>query len=191
MYAAQNDDVDNMSHLIHRGVSQYIAQGGDAHGGQSTDGAATGAVMRQLDSLATAVDDVATAVDDINDRLDAVEAEIGITRDVEAADVVRALPPAEPQSDDWTAMRQGMPDDDDPSSSVAWDGTVTAVADHLSDDMASVSEEQIGDMLDRLKDTPVVESTVVDGRMRYWSPEKSAAVDVRGEVPPQAGGDRR
>lgn len=190
-YAATNDDVDSMSHLIHRAVAQYTARGGDTHGGQSADGAAVDAVMRQLDSLATAVDDVATTVDDINERLDAVEEEIGITRDVEAADVVRALPPAEPQSDDWTAMRQGMPDEDDPSSPVAWDGTVTAVADHLSDATSSVSEEQIGDMLNRLKDTPAVKSAVVEGRMRYFSPEKSAAVEVRGEAPPEARGEGR
>jgi len=192
-YADENEDVDSMSHLIHRAVSEYTSRGGDVsvHGGGDDDSIASEAVIHRLDTLVSAVESLNDRFTEFDDRLSHIADGVNVTVDVEAADVIKALPPAEPYTSGWRAV-QGVldPDDDDPLSPVAWEGTVEALVEYFSDFPDEVSESRIQEVLAQAVDTDIVESAVVDGQTRYYSPEKSAVADVRGDLPREVRRDK-
>lgn len=183
-FASDHSETRYMSDLIHTAVAQYIdrhegdgPRHGDASNGGLDDETATALLdgLNAVDDVDDRLDEVVDVLQDIDDRLRDVERFTAPDDDVTATEVVESLPPARPQSDWWKGSFAAEGQD-----AVAWEGTAEDVADYLG-----VSERAVGEMLVHVEDTPAVETGVVDGTKRYWSPDKSQLPNPRGDEEPQ------
>ncbi len=172
-FADEHQETRYMSDLIHRAVREYIQRhegdgprhGATDHGGGLDDETAT-ALTTAVDGMDDRLDTVVEALQSIDTRLKQVEEHTTPDDDdVTATEVVEALPPFRPNTDEWQeaqSFTEQYPFD------AAWRGTPDAVADHLG-----VSEDRVAYTLSHVEDTPAVETGVVDGTKRYWSTQRS------------------
>lgn len=184
-FADEHQETRYMSDLIHRAVREYIQRhegdgprhGATDHGGGLDDETAT-ALTTAVDGMDDRLNTVVDALQSIDNRLEQVEKHTAPDDDdVTATEIVAALPPFRPHTDEWSEARsftEQYPVD------AAWSGTPDAVADTLG-----VSEDRVAYTLSHVEDTPAVETGVVDGTKRYWSTQRSQVSNlIQEEVNP-------
>jgi hypothetical protein len=186
-FADEHQETRYMSDLIHRAVREYIQRHeGDSdsgrhhatdHGGGLDDETAT-ALTTAVDGMDERLNTVVDALQSIDNRLERVEKHTTPDDDdVTATEIVAALPPFRPHTDEWQEARsftEQYPVD------AAWSGTPDDVADHLG-----VSEDRVAQTLSHVEDTPAVETGVVDGTTVYWSTQRSQVSNlIQEEVNP-------
>jgi len=172
-YAAENEDVEHMTHLIHRGVSEYIARHSDESQtdavGESGVSAGDGdAVLQQLDDVADTLGTLSDSLVSLDKRLSTVEGHVAPSTEIDAGDVVKALPPHRPDDKSWSIARREYGGDD-----VVWQGTIQALADHFD-----ARKDRVRDAIDRMEKTPIkIHREVRGGTARYWSDKHSNAAE--------------
>lgn len=165
----------SMARLVRDAVEAYASRGSHLEQSPTVDGDQLGSVAEQLGSVAEQLeqlDDVGDRLAAIEKRLDAVESHVEPDGSVDAADVVKALPPVKPDEDTipFTATFHAV--NEDVRDAVVWTGRVDSLASHFD-----VGEDRIHDALGAMEQTPIeVQSAVLrDGDVRYWAPNQSRA----------------
>jgi len=181
-YAAENDDVEHLTHLIDRGVTEYITrhQGDldphavrfDSRGTNSGSDVVSEAALDRLDDVGDAVAAINDRVQNMDSRLEAVENEVVDEDGALPQRILEQLPHAKPGTADWQRARRNFPTDG--PESIVLSGRAEDIAEHFNIDVSRVER-----ILKQLDEAPVdLRSAEVDGETRWWAPHESVAGNV-------------
>jgi len=175
-FVEESRQVDGLSDLVRQAVAAYMNAGGDPRemGTTGGDDAVVAAlpddVDERLEDLQYELRDVAQTVDRIDESAGYIERELTESDGSSFSErLMRVIPPAKPETDDWRKKRDKYDDDSgnpvgDPT---VWDGTVEAFASALEASAHRVEQSLSASL--RYRDDVPLETAVVDGERRYWA----------------------
>jgi len=176
-FAEESRSVGGVSDLVRRAVHAYIEAQGDpttVAPNAGVDGTIPENLSERLASIEDQLGGIATTVERTDESVGFIERKM-VEPDTETTDfthkLMGAIPPKEPGSREWRKARDRHEDRPD-TPSVAWEGTIDAIAD-VTDSDPTLVEQSLDALVGQSDHTEVdIQTANVDGEKRYYADRK-------------------